>query len=95
MCACAAYRLPCRIEALLPGRRPRYFGRSDGTVDNGGAYAGCDGDPPVTGYVANNTDCDDTNMNTYPGQTNYFFDGLDHNCNGIIELNPNGDGSTR
>ena len=60
-------------------------------------YADGDGDgygnPSVTGqycnfppgnYVLNNTDCDDSNPNKYPGAAP-TGQGVDNNCNGILE----------
>jgi hypothetical protein len=57
------------------------------------------GDPNVTimscseptGYVANNTDCDDSNSNVFPGQPNWFSTprangSFDYNCDGRADL---------
>ncbi|HYV92291.1 MAG TPA: MopE-related protein [Chitinophagales bacterium] len=61
-------------------------------------YADADGDgygnPNITttacsqptGYVTNNTDCDDTNMNVYSGASD-ICNGIDDNCNGVIDEN--------
>jgi gliding motility-associated-like protein len=71
----------------------------DGQVDEGATttfYADTDndgfGDASVTvqdctapsGYVADNTDCDDTEVNAYPGNTE-ICDGIDNNCDGQID----------
>jgi len=62
------------------------FGDATGTIANGRAKAGCTGSPP-TGFVADKTDCDDSNSNAFPTQTMYFgaprANGTyDYNCSG-------------
>ncbi len=71
----------------------------DGTVDAGlftRFYRDADGDgfgdPDVfveacetpDGYVTDNTDCDDTSDDVYPGAPE-MCNGIDNNCNGIID----------
>lgn len=44
-----------------------------------------------TGYVATNTDCDDTNAAIHPGASETVCDGLDQNCNGATDDHPDAD----
>ncbi|MEZ5014075.1 MAG: MopE-related protein [Chitinophagales bacterium] len=51
----------------------------------GDAYTGistCDGAP--LGYIADNTDCDDTQNTVYPGAPE-ICDGYDNDCNGLVD----------
>ncbi len=63
----------------------------DGFGDkNGTPKVGC-ADTPPSGYVADNTDCDDHDANAFPGQTAYFtttskgVGTFDYNCDGMVE----------
>ncbi|MBN8643543.1 MAG: T9SS type A sorting domain-containing protein [Flavobacteriales bacterium] len=40
--------------------------------------------PPV-GYVLDNSDCDDNNASVHPGAVDVCYDGIDNDCNGIID----------
>lgn len=54
---------------------------NDGYGDSNTAITACS---PPTGYVADNTDCDDNDGNNYPGNTE-VCDGTDNNCNGVVD----------
>ena len=66
------------------------------TVTFGTLYQDADGDgygnPAVSivgcsqsGYVTNNTDCDDTIFAVNPGVTEILYNGVDDNCNGVMD----------
>lgn len=44
----------------------------------------CDGTQP-NGYVTNALDCDDTNYNRNPARVEIIGNGLDDNCNGVVD----------
>ncbi|MFT5185079.1 MAG: PKD repeat protein, partial [Flavobacteriales bacterium] len=71
-------------------------GTTDDAIDMPTWYADMDGDTygndliafaaciQPSGFVADNTDCDDGNVNKYPGAPGTFSD-IDNNCNGLVE----------
>ncbi|MGZ3440623.1 MAG: hypothetical protein ACXVDD_13970 [Polyangia bacterium] len=67
------------------------FGDKTGTLANTRAVAGCQGTTPPSGFVADNTDCDDGDGQAFPGQTLFFgstsagVHTFDYNCDGVLE----------
>jgi len=71
-------------------------GASDDGIETNSYYLDSDGDgfgdinmlldtclmTPPDGYVTDTTDCDDTNMNINPNQTDIANNGIDEDCNG-------------
>jgi len=57
----------------------------DGFGDAGNPLSTCASAPP-NGFVVNNTDCDDTDDKVFPGATE-MCDGIDNNCNNILDEN--------
>jgi hypothetical protein len=55
----------------------------DGYGNSAVTVSSCMGAP--AGYVANSTDCDDTRANTHPGAVDLCNDGIDNDCNGVID----------
>jgi hypothetical protein len=45
-----------------------------------------------TGFVADNTDCDDSDDSARPGATEVFYDGVDQDCLGGSDFDQDGDG---
>ncbi len=57
---------------------------TDGFGDSSQALQSCS---PITGYVSDSSDCDDTDSDTFPGADEYC-DSIDNNCNTQIDENP-------
>ncbi len=64
---------------------------TDGFGDPNVSQSTCDGAP--TGYVTDNTDCDDTNTVVNPGATEVPYNGIDDDCNPLT-LDDDLDGDT-
>ena len=77
-----------RLPDFLPGRRRRRVRQQERRARHRTAKAGCAGSAPPTGFVADNTDCDDGDANVHPGQTDYFgtaskgIGTFDYDCDG-------------
>jgi hypothetical protein len=68
-----------------------YFLDNDGdNYGKGGRVSTCDG--PPTGYVLDNTDCDDTASSVNPGVAEVTCDGINNDCNAATPDAPDGDG---
>lgn len=72
-------------------------------IDEDGDGYGDPSDPGVQacgnpgGFSENNADCDDTDFSVNPGMTEIIGDGIDNNCNGIVDegaIDSDGDGFT-
>jgi hypothetical protein len=83
-CKCAECTTgPCQI--FYPDTDGDGYGDVNATYGHG-AVAGCMNTPPAH-FVADNTDCDDNNINAHPNQTGYFGTprsngSFDYNCDG-------------
>jgi hypothetical protein len=67
----------------------------DGDVDGYGDAATSDEDCyEPTGYVSDDTDCDDTDPDSYPGAPEVPYDGIDQDCDGLDECDLDADGYT-
>ncbi len=76
-----------------------YDNNCDGSVDNTAWYADADGDgygdaatvvtdcAAPSGYLADGSDCDDTNAETNPGADEYC-NGIDDDCDGTVDDDP-------
>ncbi|MCB9760004.1 MAG: FG-GAP repeat protein [Alphaproteobacteria bacterium] len=77
---------------------------NDTAVDASTWYADADGDgygdpdddttacDQPSGYVSDNTDCDDAEATTYPGATDPWYDGVDSDCAEDSDFDQDGDG---
>ena len=68
-----------------------WYADSDGDSygDASSTYDAC---TPPSGYVADDTDCDDTDASVYPGATETWYDGVDGDCDGGSDYDQDGDG---
>lgn len=57
----------------------------DGDGDGYGDAAGATSDCPEAGYVTDGSDCDDGNADTNPGAGEVCDDGVDNNCDGVVD----------
>jgi hypothetical protein len=89
-CQCQSHPCPMGVACQLfykDGDADTY-GDATGTIANGRAVAGCVGDMPPTGFVADDTDCNDADNRQHPNQTGYFDTpsnvkgDFDYNCDG-------------
>ncbi len=62
---------------------------SDGYGRTSGAAAACD---QPTGWVADNTDCDDDDAAVHPTAVETWYDGTDSDCDGASDYDQDGDG---
>lgn len=61
-----------------------YYEDADGDTYGNPASSVTDCTQPA-GYVTNDDDCDDTNATTHPGAVDIIGNGIDDNCDGIID----------
>lgn len=61
---------------------PLYYADADLDSYGDDATSSCD---MLAGYVLNHTDCDDTNAAIHPNAIEIYGNGIDENCNGIVD----------
>ncbi len=57
---------------------------ADGFGENLTTVEGCD---QPAGFVPNNTDCNDADATVFPNAEEICFDGMDNNCDGVVDEN--------
>jgi uncharacterized delta-60 repeat protein len=72
-----------QIDEGLPTKTWYTDADHDGYGANATAHVGCMA-PPGTGWILVGGDCDDANAGVHPGATE-ICDGIDNNCNGVID----------
>ncbi len=88
-CKCPNLTCAANVSCTTFYRDSDLDGYGDNTGAMGTTKVGC-ADTVPAGFVANNTDCDDNNVNVHPGQTAYFAvprsnGTFDYDCDGTIE----------
>jgi PKD repeat protein len=61
-----------------------WFADSDGDGFGNALVTTISADQP-SGYVSNNTDCNDSNNTVYPGAPELCFNGIDNDCDGFVD----------
>ncbi|HZL16908.1 MAG TPA: hypothetical protein VFG23_04075 [Polyangia bacterium] len=88
-CKCPGLSCSAGVSCTTFYRDSDNDGYGDGSGATGSTKVGC-ADTVPAGFVADDTDCDDNNVNAHPGQTAYFgtprTNGtFDYNCDGTDE----------
>ena len=73
----------CENGACIAAITYYFDNDGDGFGDPSNSVLG--GSTAPTGYVLDNTDCEDTDPNTYPNAPEILADGIDNNCNGYTD----------
>ena len=71
------------VMGLSPLKAWYYDSDSDGYGDPDNLFYS---DKQTTGYVSDNTDCNDKDAAVYPGATEIIGDGIDQDCDGVDEV---------